>query len=339
MNTWKSGTSRTRIARGIGALGVSVSLLVAATACSTGGGPAEEGALTKFAVGVPSPNLSFFPLYVGQSQGQFADVGLEVELLAVTVGSTGMAGLEQGGLDAYAGLLDSSISAIAAGGQYSVISAVKTQNDYTIVAQPAITSVEDLMGKKIAVQGPGNGTELQTKWLLDEVGVGSDSATYVAVGGSSDRIAALLAGQVDATITFAPGNFQAVAEGMHIVAEMSDYVEDYPGVVLTAGNRLLDSDGNRVSDFLQATYESSQWIYDNPEEGLELAKRTMGWDPDIVEEAFAQYLENKWWATAETAAVPDSAVEFAIDLSNTYSDDTISITAQDVLDMTHISSQ
>lgn len=339
MKIWNSGTGRSRIARGIGAVGLSASMVFAATACASGGSTAEEGSLVKFAVGVPSPNLSFFPLYVGQKEGQFADAGLDVDLLAVTVGSTGMAALESGSLDAYAGLLDSAVSAIAAGGNYSVISAVKTQNDYTIVAQPEIANVEDLKGKKIAVQGPGNGTELQTKWLLDEIGVGSDSATYVAVGGSSDRIAALLAGQVDATITFAPGNFEAVSAGMHIIAEMSDYIEDFPGVVLTAGDRQLESDGERMSDFLHAMYASSQWIYDNPVEALELAKETLGWDPEIVEEAFAQYLEHKWWATAENAVVDERVVQFAVDLANTYSDDQISVTADDVLDMTHISSR
>jgi len=323
--------------RALGAMGIGASLIFASTACSgSEGGTNQDGDLVKFAVGVPSPNLSFFPLYVGQAEGQFADVGLEVELQAVTVGSTGMAALESGSLKAYAGLLDSAVSAIAAGGKYSVISAVKTQNDYTIVAQPEITKVEDLKGKKIAIQGPGNGTELQTKWLLDEVGVGAENATYVAVGGSSDRIAALLAGQVDATITFAPGNFQAIAEGMNNLAEMSDYIEDFPGVVLTTGNGLLESDSEVLSDFLSAMYASSQWIYDNPAKALELAKKTLPWEPAIVEAAFAQYVEHEWWATADTASVSDATVQWAIDLSNTYSNDQISVTPADVLDMSLI---
>ncbi len=72
--------------------------------------------------------------------------------------------------------------------------------DYFLVARPSIKSAEELKGKKIAIGTPAGTASLAAYVGLDYLGLvpRRDNITLLGVGAPADRLAALLAGGVDA---------------------------------------------------------------------------------------------------------------------------------------------
>lgn len=332
MRTTRNTRGTTRRAITVGATALALSLT--ATACGDDTDTAGSSGGSAITVATSSNGLGFLPIFVAIEQGLYEDAGLDVEAISVKGGSNGIAALAGGSAQFYAGLPDSQITASAAGSESMIIGALTDSNDYKIVASSDITSLDQLDGKKFGMLTEGNGTDIQPRWLLDETGVGSDNVEFIASGSVPDRLSALEADQVDATILNTPFELQAEQVGFNIVADFADYVPDYPAQVLISNPDVLEERPDDVAAFLEATLAGSQYIYDHTDEVVPLAAERTGLDEALVRDGLQQFIDTEHYST--TGEVSADGLQWAIDTISTYSDQDIPSDAESMLNLSHL---
>ena len=73
---------------------------------------------------------------------------------------------------------------------------------YAVVSAPGIDSIEELDGQAIATSGPGGFNGMLFRYMLRQAGLEpEEDVAIVPVGGSSERAAALMAGQAETPMT------------------------------------------------------------------------------------------------------------------------------------------
>ena len=85
---------------------------------------------------------------------------------------------------------------------------------FYLLAQPAITSIKELKGKKIAVSSPQDTGGLAAKAAIQTAGLDPErDVTYISIGAASVRFAAMEVGSVEAAIMPVPWNSRMKQKG------------------------------------------------------------------------------------------------------------------------------
>lgn len=276
--------------------------------------PEEQEAPLELTIAVASSGLPFLQIDVAEAEGFYEEQGLDVEFLSVEGSAAATAAVESGQADVMVSLPEGVITARAAGSTLRMIGATVNQNLYRLYVSDGIESLEDLDGATIAMLVEGNGTDIQARWLMDEHGPGSDAATYVAVGGLPNRLAALQQGQANATFLFPPFDATASASGLDYIVDMSEFVDGYPHEVFAARQETIDEKPEALTAFMAAMVQASEWIVDNPEAAVDLAIEVTGAERDVTQEAFDFTLP----AYALDGAISEEGLQWTLDVIESY---------------------
>src|SRR6267378_4872972 len=131
------------------------------------------------------------PEWLALESGIFKQNGLDVTLDNI-VSSTGIPALLSGQVQiAHLGGSET-LSAAAEGGDLVVISITGPVYPFVFMAPAAITSIDQIKGKKIGVSNVGSSSDIATRVMLKKVGLDpAKDVEIVAVGSLQNRIAAL----------------------------------------------------------------------------------------------------------------------------------------------------
>lgn len=258
--------------------------------------------------------LPYLQLLVAEDQGYYDERNLDVETIEVA-GTTAIAAVEAGQADLTVTLPENIINARAQGSTLKIVGATVSENLYRLYATPDITSLDDLAGQQVGMFNEGNGTDIQLRWLLDQEGAGHEQSTFVALGGLTDRLAALLNDQVKASLLFPPFDVEALRGGLTELAVMRDYVQGYPNEVIAVTDQYLADNPDVVRAFLSAVGEASTFIDENPDEAIRIAAEATDADQELIAEAFA-LMEGTF---AENAAVDPAGLEWTLGIVSQYS--------------------
>ncbi|MCS0499810.1 ABC transporter substrate-binding protein [Protaetiibacter mangrovi] len=179
-----------------------VAMALVLAGCSTSGDSGDGGDgddLTIRIIGIGTPDFS--AVDVEKWKQNLEDAGFSVDFKSVEEEDAALRAVVAGAADVYIGSLPSMITAVQNTEAPVELVAVNAQaTDYVVLAQNDIESIDDLEGKTIAVNTPGSAGDTIMKLALDAEGFDIDSPDYVVIGGTSARVAALQAGQVQATV-------------------------------------------------------------------------------------------------------------------------------------------
>ncbi|HUZ68318.1 MAG TPA: ABC transporter substrate-binding protein [Candidatus Saccharimonadales bacterium] len=221
--------------------------------------------------------LPYLQMLVAQQQGYYSKYKLDIKQVSVA-GTSAIAAVESGQAQITVTLPENVIAADAAGGSLVIVGATVNQDLYSIWGGKGIESLNDLAGQKVAIFAPGNGTDIQLRWLLDNHGAGASKTTFVAAGGLAQRLAALQHDQVAGTILFPPYDVQAQKSGLTKLADMRTYVSGYPNEVIAVKRSFLDSNPEIVKGFLAALGEGVGFIQSQPDKALQMEVQATGED-------------------------------------------------------------
>jgi len=158
--------------------------------------PTEMPGTKTFSVGFTSPGLSTAPYLAAldamRGQGYTIDTPIIESSELLTQGVAG------GQFAFGSGANNSVLAAIEAGANVKVITS-RVQNEWTLYARTAtIKSCADLGGKKLAIHSEGAVSTAMVKNYVNEKCSGTEPS-YIVIAGSPNRLAALLADQIDAS--------------------------------------------------------------------------------------------------------------------------------------------
>lgn len=158
---------------------------------------AETGRLNVISYPSRPPKL---PLWLALEEGLFAKYGLTVVLKELNSSAELLRALASKEADIYAATATHVVSGVGDGADL-VFVANSGYSVLKLLARPDITRPGDLKGKRVGTGEAGSNQDRITRQALQRLGLTPDKdVTLVPIGGrSSNRLKALLAGQIDAT--------------------------------------------------------------------------------------------------------------------------------------------
>ena len=162
---------------------------------------------------------------------------------------------------------------------------------FSFVAQKEIRKPEDLVGKKIGIVGFGGANELAIVLALKEWNVPRQSVTIIQSGGAAQRLLALSAKALDATVLAQPELGEAVRMGMNVLAHMRDMkTAAFPMNAIVVRRSFLQQNRDAVKRFQQAYAEATYQLLNHKEKATAvLTKWLQQKNPKAIEETY-QYI-------------------------------------------------
>ena len=152
--------------------------------------------LTRVRMGLAARSTTSMPFFVAKERGFFREEGLDVELIVMQAIQTIQATL--GNSTQFASATGSAVSSAVQGADMKVIFAVTDRPSFDLIAQPNITSVQQLRGKKIGTGGVGSLAEILARRILIANNVRPEEVSILATGPSHVTYLSLKAKVIDA---------------------------------------------------------------------------------------------------------------------------------------------
>src|SRR5262245_3318318 len=201
---------------------VAVWFVVFLLAVAASHSPAYAQSLEKMRLGYSGTGLNNYVLEMGRRGGIFRANGLDLEMVYVNSGSLLNQALIAGTFDVSFSQGSEAMLAKLRGADMRITAVVANRFNHVYLTAPAITSIKQLKGKKVAVSRFGSGSHFQSNLALKEGGLDPDKdVTVLQIGNSGARMAAILSGTVDGTIMAADFVPRAKKEGFNVVADPS----------------------------------------------------------------------------------------------------------------------
>src|SRR5918995_5529814 len=271
-----------------------VSALLSATAV------AQE----RIRIGVPLFPTVSYPVLIAHEKGFFEKNGLKAEIIRINSEPTTYQALISGDIDATSGaptgLVQSNLQGVP------VVSLGSWDNlvSYTMATREKIDDLSQLRGKKIGVNRIGGKSSLILRVMLEDAGLNPmKDVTLLQLGGSQERLAALMRGGIDAApvdFAFEPKMKQL---GFFLVTGKKTPFMNGP---ITVKASSLQSNRPKWVRFVKSYLEATAYMTTNKEGSLEVLRRAIGiQDKESLDHT---YEEMRRRATLDLVP-PDAAVE------------------------------
>lgn len=283
---------------------IAISVAFAFVLLVGGAAPRSGFGQERVRIGVPLFPTVSFPVFVAHDRGFFERNGLRAEIIRINSEPTTYQALVSGDIDATSGaptgLIQSNLQGVP------VVSLGSWDNlvSYTMATKEKIDDLAQLKGKKIGINRLGGKSSLILRVMLEDAGLNtSRDVTLLQLGGSQERLAALIRGGIDAApvdFAFEPKMKQM---GFHLVAGKKTPFLNGP-IVITAAS--LKANRGKWVRFVKAYLEATHYMTVNKAGSMQALRRIIpGDDKETLEHA---YEEMRTRATVDL--VPsDAAVE------------------------------
>ncbi|MGH3761436.1 ABC transporter substrate-binding protein [Actinophytocola sp.] len=218
----------------------------------------------------------WLPWKVTEEQGIFEENGVNVELKyfeSITDGNNAMA---SGALDANNQTLNDTLSLLSGGAKphkIVTISDTSTGADQ-LIARPGIGSLNDLKGKKIAVE-EGIISHYWLALVLEEADLTFDDVQLELLTTDAGT-AAFVNGQVDAVVNYPPFTTTALeregARAISTTAEFPNACSDH----LAVSDELIKNRPDDVQALVNSWFDTLDWINDNKQAANEILAEQAG---------------------------------------------------------------
>lgn len=179
-----------------------------------------------------------------------------------------------------------------------------------LVARPEIKSPQDLKGKIVGIQRPGDAYEKSLRFSLRHLGLDADKdVTMLALGTNDVMWGALQTGRVAATILSPPGTLFARKAGMNFMVDLTDLKLEYQGSTIATRRSLVQKNPALATRALRAIVKGVHLFKTRKEDTVRILGKFLG-------TADREALEESWEYAAKMPAKPyavESAVQAVLD--------------------------
>jgi NitT/TauT family transport system substrate-binding protein len=188
-----------------------------------------------------------------------------------------------------------SIRAITSGADIVLVGASLNKFPFSFVTQKQIRKPADLAGKKIGIVGFGSAHDLAMTLLLKEWNIARSSVTILQSGGAANRLVALGANSLDATLLSYPEIVEANRMGMNVLSDFTELKSaDYPITAVAVRRAFLEQKRDTVKRFMRAYAEGTYQFMTDKEKAASVYKRRLKQNnPKALEETY-QYFAPKF---------------------------------------------
>lgn len=225
----------------------------------------------KIRIGVPLFPTVAFPAFIASEKRFFEKNGLQAEIIRINSEPTTYQALISGSIDVAAGAPSGLVMANLQGVPVVSLGSWDNEVPYTLAARDPLDDLSKLRGKKIGVNRLGGKSSLILRVMLEDAGLNpAKDVILLQLGGSQERLAALIKGGIDAApvdYAFEPRMKQL---GFFLVAGKRT---PFMNGSLAVKPSTLRSDPGKWKRFVKAFSEATQYIVNQKEGTLEVLKR------------------------------------------------------------------
>ncbi len=189
-------------------------------------------------------------LWTAVEKRYFEEYGLTVEpVLTRTV--SGIQALISGDVQFAYSACAQIMTARKAGADIVILASMIPYNLYTIAARHDIKEPKQLTGKRVAISQLGDTTHLSARFALQQAGINPDAVTYVQVGGTPARLAALESGAVDSAILSGEGLGVVKNLGMNVLINLFEKRLPYCNSGIGVSRAFMNANPQTVEAFMR----------------------------------------------------------------------------------------
>lgn len=162
---------------------------------------------------------------------------------------------------------------------------------FKVVGRPEIKSVQDLRGKKVSISQFGSATDFAVQATLDRSGVDHKQVTVLQLGGSTNRLTALLNGSTEASLFTEPYASMAIRKHkMNLLLDMAEAGMAYPQSCLMIKRSYLDANREKATNFVKAIVEGMYIAKRNKEATIQAIKKYIRADDEVYGIGYEYFL-------------------------------------------------
>lgn len=241
-------------------------------------------------MGLSGVGLYELPSEIAKRRGFYEQEKLEVRKVTVGVGIQ-VAALLAGELD-YSTVASTTAAASVQGLPVKTVMGWFDRPLHMLVARPQIKSMAELKGKRIAVSAIGSPPHVLAREALRKSGLDPDKdATFLALGGSSDRLAGLVGGTVDATPLDVAYIARTEQLGLTSLLYLGDVVDLRLGGLAVATAK-IDKNPDQIRRVIRATWRGIEFLKGNKKDTIAIMQNYLKLSSPTVERVYDYALKS-----------------------------------------------
>jgi len=243
---------------------------------------AQSQTLTAF---YTAPVVAMAPMWIAKEAGFFKKQGLDVRVVFIPSGPTGVTAILAGEADV--GVIGgfAPIRAIVGGAKgLAIIGETKNAIVATIVGKKEIATVQDLKGKRLGIDRIGSNPDMFTQAALSRFQMDPlRDLQYIQMGNIGQGIPALKAGVIDALTTAPPDDLVAQRLGFKVILDITAMKIPFASTVLVSARNTIARKQPELTKFMHAYAEAVHYLITNREGTSQIiAKYTKVQDREIL---------------------------------------------------------
>jgi NitT/TauT family transport system substrate-binding protein len=234
-----------------------------AAASETTGG---SGDLVKVTVGITGLNASHLWAIAAKHEGLMEKAGVDLELVSFQGVSNIIPALLSQSVNFGVLPANGALAAQAKAPNLKLVIGTVVGNASSMVSAPSVKTFDDLKGKKISSNSPGTSSDYFTMRAILEKHNLTENKDYsfVAGGSTSSRVAALVAGAVDALLVQPPDTYRLQEQGFNILSTPEDDAVQgkYLAIAIGANTDWYEKNRDAAVKFARGYQETLNWLFD-----------------------------------------------------------------------------
>lgn len=243
--------------------------------------------------------------FTSVNQNYFYDAlkakGFTVEVQNLASADTTLRTVVQGSADLFVGSLGTVARlAESGGGGMKIIANDVKATDYLLLSQKSIANVAALKDRTIGINSPGDAGDTVARACLAGSNFDVNQAKFVQIGGTSARVAALLANKIDAAPAHVAEALTALTktDALKVLVACSEPIGPFLQATLAAADPWLAKNPNTAQIVVDAWVDAVRWAAKNKADYLTLAKKTVpDIDPKVASDSYDLFIKIGYFAT------------------------------------------
>jgi NitT/TauT family transport system substrate-binding protein len=251
------------------------------------------------------------PLWIAKETGIFKEYGIDAKLVYMEGGRLSIQSLLSGTTQFMTGDAVSALSAIASGADIILLASAKNVLPYVFAVAKDVRRPVDLKGKIVATSQIGGRAGEIARMAIQNMGLDPDKdVTYLAVGGTMSRLAALGTGKVHAAPISQVVVPIAEERGLKIMQ-----IEPIPFIIdaLWTSRKYADENPQVVQNVVRAYTRAIAVLVKDRDTSLQVLRKYMRTsDPRVVQNGYERYREE-----LDRVPIPsETAIKNTVEISN-----------------------
>jgi NitT/TauT family transport system substrate-binding protein len=208
--------------------------------------------LTRVRVAYDGFTMSAAPLDFAARQGLFRRFGLDVTPTFIEGGSTLTQATVGGSVDIAQNGYTPAVHAAVQGADLVFIGAINNRLTFQLVVRSDVTTAAHLRGRTVAISRYGSSSDVALDFALRHLGLTRKDVKVLPLGGTTNRIAALVSGGVDASLEQQPETAELSRTGFRTLVDVAEVAGNYPNTSFVTSRAFLRGHRDVTKQFLMS---------------------------------------------------------------------------------------